>query len=284
MAGVQQNATSPLYPVAACPNALANVLCAGNRAAPVAPIRYNLHVTNIIDNRTVRLADAVRGLLADGATHARFAVGYLFLEGLVPLREQLARLEETRLLIGNVVSRLTEEQVREEAAARARGGEDWVRDQEDIASTLRETHTRAASVTALSLRQTLSDMARTPDTRALLLTLARRIADGGLQVRLYTEGRMHAKIALLSYAEGVRDVAIVGSGNLTLGGPAHPTEMNIIVRDAESVAALSAWYDGLWEQSQDFHRELFDELGHSWAMQPSSVQSPQAQPVLQETA
>ena len=236
-------------------------------------------MTDIIDNRSVRLADAVRDLLQNGATHARFAVGYLFLEGLVPLQSELARLDETRLLIGNVVSRLTEEQVREEAAARARGGEDWVRDQEDMASTLRETHTRAASITALSLRQTLSDMARTPDTRALLLTLARRIADGGLKVRLYTEGRMHAKIALLGYAEGVRDMAIVGSGNLTLGGAAHPTEMNVVVRDPESVAALSAWYDGLWEQSQDFHRELFDELGQSWAMQPMPSYSP-----LQETA
>ena len=39
-----------------------------------------------------------------------------------------------------------------------------------------------------------------------------------------------------------------------------------MVRDVESLAALDAWFGRLWEVSQDFHRELFDELGRSWAL------------------
>ncbi len=229
---------------------------------------------DIIDNRSRRLADSIRALMADHAVAARFAVGYLFLDGLAPLRAQIAGLDEVHILIGNVVNRLTEEQVQEELAASLPGADPPAREQEDFTATLREAHARAARVTALNLRRTLEEMTPTPDARALLLTLAGRIADGGLKVRLYTHGRIHAKIALIDYSlpNGQPSrIAIVGSSNLTLGAPAHPTEMNVVVRDSESTQALAQWYQGLWDQSQDFHRELFDELGQCWALQTHSV-------------
>lgn len=231
-------------------------------------------IVDVMDTQGRRLAERMSELL-DGATSARFAVGYLFLEGLVPLRERLETLEATEILIGNVVNRLTEEQMREEAEARVRGGENWVREQEDVAATLRAARDREVGETALNLRHTVASLPQTPEMRALILTLARRIADGGLKVRLYTQGRIHAKLALVGYPirqqEGrptreTAHLAVVGSSNLTLGAPAHPTELNVVVRDPGSVQALSRWYQGLWDASQDFHRELFDELGQSWAL------------------
>ena len=222
----------------------------------------------IIDNQDSRLALRVRDHLEAGAVGARLAVGYLFLDGLAPLRAQIERLESLEILIGNVVNRLTEEQVREEWTARSRGGEDLVRGGEDVAATLRDDHDRAAAETALNLRATLAALPRTAENRALLMTLAGRVARGHLRVRLYTLGRIHAKVTLLGYPEGHPEapgVAIVGSSNLTLGGEAHPTELNIVLRDGESLDALGAWFERLWDVSQDFHRELFDELGQCWA-------------------
>ena len=232
----------------------------------------------IIDNREQRLALRVRDYLEAGAIGARLAVGYLFLDGLAPLRAQIERLDSLEILIGNVVNRLTEEQVREEATARQRGGEDWVRDQEDVAATLRESHDLAAAETALSLRKTLEALPRTEENQALLLTLARQVAQGSLRVRLYTQGRIHAKVTLVEYPKGHPDapgLAVVGSSNLTLGREGHPTELNVALRDAESLASLEAWYERLWDVSQDFHRVLFDELGQCWAFQPlTPAQSP----------
>ena len=225
----------------------------------------------IIDNREPRLALRVREYLEQGAVGARLAVGYLFLDGLVPLGAQIERLDSLEILIGNVVNRLTEEQVREEATARQRGGEDWVRDQEDVATTLRESHDLAAAETALNLRKTLEALPRTEENQALLLTLARRVAAGSLRVRLYTQGRIHAKVTLIEYPKAHPDavgLAVVGSSNLTLGREGHPTELNVVLRDAESFQALEAWYQTLWDVSQDFHRVLFDELGQCWAFQP----------------
>lgn len=222
----------------------------------------------IIDNQQPRLALCVRDHMEAGARGARLAVGYLFLGGLAPLRAQIERLDSVEILIGNVVNRLTVEQVLEEAG-RARGGESEMQGREDVAATLRDSHDRAAAETALSLRETLAALPQTSENRTLLVALARRVAQGHLRVRLYTLGRIHAKVTLLEYPEGHAEapgVAVVGSSNLTLGGEVHPTELNIVVRDVESLAALDAWFGRLWEVSQDFHRELFDELGRSWAL------------------
>lgn len=226
--------------------------------------------SDVIDNRRQRLAERVRDLIQEGATEARFAVGYLFLEGLAPLRDEIARLDDVQILIGNVVNRLTDEQVREEADARRRIGEialgGMVREQEDLAASLRETHSQASALTGLNLRRTLAEMERGPENQALLLTIAQRIAGGHFKVRLYTQGRIHAKLTLLTYADK-SPLAVVGSSNLTLAGPGYPTEMNIIVRDTPNVTELTAWYQEIWEASQDFQRELFEEIGQCWAMQ-----------------
>ena len=160
--------------------------------------------------------------------------------------------------------------MREEASARSRGGDARVRSGEDVAESLRDSHDRASAETALNLRATLAALPRTADNQAILLTVAQRIAGGHLRVRLYTRGRIHAKVTLVEYPPGHRNapgLAVVGSSNLTLGGEAHPTELNVALRDPESVAALEGWFAGLWGVSQDFHRELFDELGQCWAFQ-----------------
>lgn len=225
-------------------------------------------MSKIINNREQRLSLQVRDYLDLGAQNARFAVGYLFLDGLLPLQAQMERLDSVEILIGNVVNRLTQEQVREEAALRQRGGEAWVRGEDDVAATLRDTHDRAAVETALNLRETLAELDRTSEMQALLLTLAECVARGSLKVRLYAHGRIHAKVALVGYPEDHPDapgVAIVGSSNLTLGGDAHPTELNIALTAPENFHALGEWYGQLWNDSQDFHRELFTELGQSWA-------------------
>lgn len=225
--------------------------------------------SHIVDNRKIRVADCLHALLSDGATSASFAVGYLFIDGLVPLREHIAQLDDVEILIGNVINRLTQEQIREETDGIQRGGESWVLEQADFASTLRGVHDHSAAVTALNLRGTLQSLPREPEVRELLLTMAGRIADGRLKIRLYTQGRIHAKISIVRYPpdhQYPHGLALVGSSNPTLGTAGHPTEMNVLVDDGNGVRDLQAWFRELWDTAQDFQRNLFDELGQSWAL------------------
>jgi hypothetical protein len=58
------------------------------------------------------LANHINLILASSEP-ARFAVGHLFLSGLAPVAEKLARVKELRLLIGNTINRETLEQLAE---------------------------------------------------------------------------------------------------------------------------------------------------------------------------
>ncbi|MBC8462669.1 MAG: hypothetical protein H8D67_32285, partial [Deltaproteobacteria bacterium] len=61
---------------------------------------------DIIDNRNEQLLEHI-WLILHSTERVRLAVGYLFLSGLKPIREQLEQLSEIRLLIGNTTNRET---------------------------------------------------------------------------------------------------------------------------------------------------------------------------------
>ena len=67
---------------------------------------------DILDNREGILIEHVKSLLRDSAS-AKFDVGYLFTSGLTPLMDDVQNLNELKILIGNISSRKTIEQLAE---------------------------------------------------------------------------------------------------------------------------------------------------------------------------
>lgn len=67
---------------------------------------------DIIDNQEEILLDHVKGLLRNSVS-AKFAVGYFFTSGLAPLMEEVQNLKELKILIGNISSKRTIEQLAE---------------------------------------------------------------------------------------------------------------------------------------------------------------------------
>ena len=210
--------------------------------------------------------------LCIGAETLSLAVGYLFLEGLAPLLHQLKKLSRIQLLIGNVVNRLTEEQIQEEQQLN-RVGEP----EEMFARGLRDERDRAALETALNLRRTIEAMPRTKENRAVIIDVATLIAGGVMQVRLLTSRRLHAKAACVSYPvnhERFPGAAIIGSSNLTLAAGRRvkkehgrwSADLDVQVEGPENLAFLNDWFDAHWSEAQDFQKELFEELGQAWPL------------------
>jgi hypothetical protein len=214
--------------------------------------------------------------LCEGADSLSMAVGFLFLEGLSPLLPIFQSVRRARLLVGNVVNRLTEEQIHEARTDRVRehdAGHDYT-----FAKGLKEERDRAALETALNLRRTIEAMPRTKSNGTIILNLATLIAKGSLQVRLLSTRRLHAKVAIMSYPgwhERAPGVAIVGSTNVTFAAnPAISTtsatwsaDLDVQVDGKESLDSLNGWFDAHWVEAQDFQKELFEELGRSWPLQ-----------------
>jgi len=227
---------------------------------------------DIIDNRSEKLVDHIRRILP-GSQAAKFAVGYFFLSGLETVADVLENVADLRLLIGNTTSRETIEQIAE-----------GYRRLEPVAEAVEESRypkrmemERRARETAGQVGGTVAAMDQTAQAEALVGALVRLIAEGRLHVRVCTKGRLHAKAYIFDYgpvydAQGQRlpreerGIAVVGSSNFTLSGVAHNTELNVLVHGNNNHAALTAWFEHLWEESQDFDRHLMEELRQSWPL------------------
>jgi hypothetical protein len=214
--------------------------------------------------------------LCEGASSLSLAVGYLFLEGLAPLMPRLLELQRVQLLIGNVVNRLTEEQIQE--AQIDRGGSADNGPDEMFAKGLREERDRTAVETALNLGRTIDAMPRTKVNRSVVIDLATLIARGTVQVRLLTSRRLHAKAALALYPDWdprAPGTGIIGSSNLTLAATPlgkkslgkWSADLDVQVEGRENIAFLNDWFGAHWAEAQDFQKELFEELGRAWPLQ-----------------
>jgi hypothetical protein len=213
--------------------------------------------------------------LCDGADTLSLAVGYLFVDGLAPLLPKLQKLDRVNLLIGNVVNRLTEEQIQEGQLDRTGVATDA--DEDMFAKGLRAERDRAAVETALNLRRTIDAMPRTDENRTLVIELATLIAKGTVLVRLLTTRRLHAKIALASFPAGhakAPGAGIVGSSNLTLAASRAGNversrwspDLDVQVEGRKNFEFLNDWFGAHWAEAQDFQKELFDELGQAWPL------------------
>jgi hypothetical protein len=226
---------------------------------------------DIIDNRTRELAPEINNFLAD-SVRAHFAVGYFFLSGFQAIAEHIPHLDQLRLLIGNVTNRQTIEQL-------AEGYHDLATLQRAVRrERMASAQTpRIRAETADSIQTTLELMDQTDDAQALVLSLADLIAQGIVQVKVYTRGRLHAKAYLFDFdparIRAQTGAAIVGSSNLSLGGVTHNTELNVRVFGDGNHAELSRWFNELWDEAEDFDADLIHELRRSWAA--SQVPTPQ---------
>lgn len=227
---------------------------------------------DIIDNRELKLIDELARRFPS-SERAKFAVGYFFLSGLEPLHDQLYNLQELRLLIGNTSNKATIEQISEgyrqlEPVQRAL--------EADLYPRRSEIRARV-DATLTNLRESIELMEQSDQSQQLVSTLTRLIAEQRLQVRVYTRGRLHAKAYIFDYIQTYDaagralprtdpGVAIIGSSNFSLGGISHNTELNVVVHGRDNHERLTAWFEELWQEAEDFDHSLMEELQRSWAV------------------
>jgi superfamily II DNA/RNA helicase len=227
---------------------------------------------DIIDNRKQKLVDHINRILSS-TDAARFAVGYFFLSGLESIAQRLASVKELRLLIGNTTNHETLEQIAEgyrrlELVEEAREAQTYPK---------RADTKRMTGETAANIRSAIELMDQTDGAQAVVTALVRMIEEKRLKVKVYTKGRLHAKAYIFDYGtvydkrgkeieRQENGIAIVGSSNLTLSGVTHNTELNVVVQGNDNHKELGKWFDGLWDESQDFDEALMQEMKQSWAI------------------
>lgn len=214
---------------------------------------------DIIDNSNVILVDQVKKALKVSRS-AHFAVGYFFLSGFQAIAEEVQGLDKLRLLIGNTTNKETVEHMVEgynrlEAGRRQQRAERMNNAQREAIIA----DTRNAAAQALEL------MIQSDDEQQSAKTLAQCIADGRVEVRVYTKGRLHAKAYIFDFEDNFHaGTGIIGSSNLSLSGLSHNTELNANLAGDANHSELLRWFDELWDESEDFSEDLMEVIGRSW--------------------
>lgn len=216
---------------------------------------------DVIDNRTTRLVDRVKDFLPHSQA-AHFAVGYFFLSGFQAIASEVQHLDKLRLLIGNTTNRETLEQMVEgygrlEDAQRRQRAERMNAQSRDAILT----------GTLQGIRNDLSLMLQSDDEQQAVQSLADGIAEGRIEVRVYTKGRLHAKAYIFDFNDQMpySGAGIVGSSNLSLSGLVHNTELNASLDGNANHHELRRWFDELWNEAEDFSAALMNEIERSWA-------------------
>jgi superfamily II DNA or RNA helicase len=223
--------------------------------------------SDIIDNRQSSLKDEVNSVLK-ATEEAKFAVGYLFLSGFNEIIGNISHLKELKLIIGVVSDTKTLEEIAEGVARREEFDEVVKR----LAYQKPEEKEKIINGSKAKIGQSIGGLEQSEENENMILSLRDLIAKGKVKVKLYTKQRLHSKAYIFKYkkeaAEQTRSegIAIVGSSNLTLAGLKQSTELNVIVRGNENFKELDRWFDALWDESEDFSKELLGTIDDSWAL------------------
>lgn len=213
----------------------------------------------IFDNIDHPLLQALQQTL-DSSTHADFCVGYFNLRGW----RRIARYMENwhggegeccRVLVG--MQRFPDEELRH------------------AMRVIKETD-RLDNQTALRIKKKLAEDFReqltigipTRDDEIGLRQLAYQLRDEKVQVKLFLQHPLHAKLYLLYREDPISPiVGYLGSSNLTFAGLSKQGELNIDVLDADACEKLEDWFEDRWNDrwSIDISKELAEIIEESWA-------------------
>lgn len=224
----------------------------------------------VIDNENRPLLDELRKFLPH-TERASIAVGYFFISGFAEIMDSLKRIEESadpghilRLLISPTTDRKTAEAMLranesyQDAKKKSAGGVSGEVSEEEQMKKAR-----------VEIRKTLEYMIQSDREIAAVHKLINLIRRGKVQVKVYTQTQLHAKAYIfeLDPEQVVKEVAIVGSSNLSISGIREHAELNLLTSHEGDHAELLEWFERHWNDPscREFTEETADILEASWA-------------------
>ncbi len=106
--------------------------------------------------------------------------------------------------------------------------------------------------------------APTFEEKEALIKLREGIDNGNIQIKLFTENRLHAKLYIIS--DENKNDALLGSSNLTFSGIDGLGELNVDLKEDDLSNSIE-WFEEKWNSrfSLDITPDLNDLIAKSWA-------------------
>lgn len=209
--------------------------------------------SQIIDNIEQNIWEVIK-LNLTKSEQVRFAVWYLFLSWLKDIYKDLKELKEIKILIWNKTNKSTSNFL-------------WSLFEKNDMQTPAEKQSIKEEATIDYTNDIWKEFRQTSEDKDFLNTLYDLVKDENkFQIKIYTKWTFHAKAYIFGAGEKsmTKWQCIIGSSNLSKSGFYDNTELNVIVDWNENYDKMIDWFTRLWEESEDFNKNLLDIIDNSW--------------------
>ncbi|MFO7650632.1 MAG: helicase-related protein [bacterium] len=210
----------------------------GNRDSPLARQQSSSDLTFITNAPGQSLRDRFGVLIRDAKLFDAL-VGYFYTSGFHCLYRELDRTERIRVLIGIGTGPDTARLVQ---AAR-----------EPAQQAMRFSHAEAREKFADVLAAELEAPGQDDEVEDGTAKFIEWLRGGKLQLRAYPSANLHAKLYIMTFAEGDRDAGrvITGSSNFSQSGLVDNLEFNVELKARSDYQFALDRFDELWDQAVD---------------------------------
>ena len=175
-------------------------------------------------------------------------VGYFYTSGFYAIYESLETAEKIRILIGISTNKATLELVKS-----TRGNNN---------NTIEFSHAETKQKYEEMVKQ---EYEQSEDSRYVEKGTSKFVdwlKNGKLEIRAYPTENIHAKVYIMTFAEGDRDIGrvITGSSNFTLAGLVDNLEFNVELKNRADYDFVINKFNELWENSVDLKDRYIETI------------------------
>ncbi|KUK49601.1 MAG: hypothetical protein XD75_0406 [Parcubacteria bacterium 33_209] len=204
----------------------------------------NSDLTFITNEKGQNLLERFKVLIKD-TEFFDVLVGYFYTSGFYALYKSLERTKEIRILIGINTSKKTMELMGQAK-------------QSELQFSHAETKEHFSDLL-------VNEMSEAEDSKAVeegVMKFLEWLQSGKLEIKAYPTENLHAKLYIMSFIEGDRDVGriITGSSNFTQSGLVDNLEFNIELKNRADYDFAKAKFEELWKVAVDVKNKYIQTI------------------------
>jgi len=204
-------------------------------------------LTFITNESGKSLRDRLSVLVGSNTRYFDCLVGYFFISGFYKLYPDLGKVEKIRILVGLQTDRKAYELLER---AKAQG---------DLPL---KSHASAKEQVGKDVLEELDKCADSAEIETGIDKFIQWVRSGKLEIRAHAAENLHAKVYIITFAEGDRDKGrvITGSSNLTQSGLQDNLEFNVELKNRADYDFAFNKFNELWAQAVDVSKPYEDTV------------------------
>ncbi|EKD56219.1 MAG: hypothetical protein ACD_58C00265G0002 [uncultured bacterium] len=207
----------------------------------------NSDLTFITNEKNQNLKNRFEMLIKDTAFFDCL-VGYFYTSGFYNIYKSLEKTKKIRVLIGINTNREAYNLI-EEA-------------NQPIQSELQFSHAETKQALEKEITDELENSEDDQKVEAGILKFIDWVRDKKLEIRAYPSQKLHAKLYVMTFAEGDRDIGrvITGSSNFTQAGLIDNLELNVELKNKSDYDFALGNFNDLWQNSVDVSEKYVETI------------------------